>query len=118
MSRPGPVAGSGRGIRLEIDAGVERFEDGWLGEQAQDPAAQCGDLLLLDRLGNWTYQFAVTVDDFRHGVDLVIRGVDLLSSTGRQLRLGRLLGRLQPAGLCPSRAHPEALRREIEQERE
>ena len=88
--------GSGRGIRLEIDAGSERFEDGWLGEQAQDPAAQCGDLLLLDRLGNWTYQFAVTVDDFRHGVDLVIRGVDLLSSTGRQLRLGRLLARARP----------------------
>ncbi len=37
---------SGRGIRLEIDAGMERFEDGWLGAQAQDPAAQCGDLLL------------------------------------------------------------------------
>ncbi len=99
--------GSGRGIRLRIDAGVERFEDGWLGEQAQDPATQCGDLLLRDRLGNWTYQFAVTVDDFRHGVDLVIRGVDLLSSTGRQLRLGRLLGRAQP----PVYVHHSLIRR-------
>ena len=89
---PGP----GRGIRLRIDPGEERFEDGWLGEQTQDPSAQCGDLLLRDRLGNWTYQFAVTVDDFRHGVDLVVRGEDLLSSTGRQLRLGRLLGRKEP----------------------
>jgi glutamyl-tRNA synthetase/glutamyl-Q tRNA(Asp) synthetase len=44
-------------------------------------------------LGNWTYQFAVTVDDMDQGIDLVIRGEDLLSSTGRQLRLARLLGR-------------------------
>ena len=40
----------------------------------QVPADQCGDLLLRDRHGNWTYQFAVTVDDIEQGVDLVIRG--------------------------------------------
>jgi glutamyl-Q tRNA(Asp) synthetase len=92
----GLAPGRGRGIRLRIDPGEERFEDGWLNVQSQDPSAQCGDLVLRDRLGNWTYQFAVTVDDFRHGVDLVIRGEDLLSSTGRQLRLARLLGRRRP----------------------
>ncbi len=89
---PGP----GRGTRLLLDPGVERFEDALQGEQSQEPAAQCGDLLLRDRLGNWTYQFAVTVDDHRQAVDLVIRGVDLLSSTGRQIRLARLLGRREP----------------------
>jgi glutamyl-Q tRNA(Asp) synthetase len=86
----------GRGTRLGIEPGEERFLDGWLGEQAQEPARQCGDLLLRDRLGNWTYQFAVVVDDLRQGVDLVIRGDDLLGSTGRQIRLGRLLGRAAP----------------------
>ena len=86
----------GRGVRVRIDPGEERFVDGRLGEQRQHPAEQCGDLLLRDRLGNWTYQLAVVVDDLRHGVDLVIRGEDLLSSTGRQLRLGRLLGRATP----------------------
>jgi glutamyl-Q tRNA(Asp) synthetase len=89
---PGP----GRGVRLRIDPGEEHFVDGRLGEQRQNPAGQCGDLLLRDRLGNWSYQFAVVVDDLRHGVDLVVRGEDLLSSTGRQLRLGRLLGRMAP----------------------
>ena len=49
-----------------------------LGAQEQEPSAQCGDLLLRDRLGHWTYQFAVVVDDIRQGVDLVIRGEDLL----------------------------------------
>jgi glutamyl/glutaminyl-tRNA synthetase len=37
------------------------------------------------------------VDDFRQGIDLVIRGRDLLESTGRQIRIARLLGRTQPA---------------------
>jgi glutamyl-Q tRNA(Asp) synthetase len=81
------------GVRVRMDPGVERFTDGRLGEHEQEPAMQCGDMLLRDRLGNWTYQFAVVVDDLRHHVDLVIRGEDLLESTGRQLRLARLLGR-------------------------
>ena len=81
------------GWRLRIDPGIETFEDARLGPQEQDPSAQCGDLLLRDRAGNWTYQFAVTVDDWEQGVDLVIRGMDLLPSTGRQIRLARLLGR-------------------------
>ena len=76
--------------------GVERFFDELLGPQEQDPSAQCGDLLVRDRLGNWTYQFAVTVDDHLQQVTDVIRGVDLLASTGRQIRLARLLGRSTP----------------------
>ena len=76
--------------------GVETFDDLRLGPRGQDPSAQCGDLLLRDRRGNWTYQFAVTVDDWQQGVDLVIRGEDLLASTGRQIRLARLLGRERP----------------------
>jgi glutamyl-tRNA synthetase/glutamyl-Q tRNA(Asp) synthetase len=75
---------------------VERFDDARLGPCEQTPAAQCGDLLLRDRLGQWTYQFAVVADDLRHGVDLVVRGEDLLESTGRQLLLARLLGRAAP----------------------
>jgi glutamyl-tRNA synthetase/glutamyl-Q tRNA(Asp) synthetase len=64
--------------------------------QVQDPAAQCGDLLVRDRLGNWTYQFAVAVDDLEQGITDVIRGLDLLPSTARQIRLARLLGRARP----------------------
>lgn len=88
--------GKNRAMRVALDPGVERFTDGFLGEQEQDPSLQCGDLLLRDRHGNWTYQFAVTVDDLEQGVDLVIRGQDLLPSTGRQIRLARMLGRPGP----------------------
>jgi glutamyl-tRNA synthetase/glutamyl-Q tRNA(Asp) synthetase len=79
-----------------IASGSERFIDGLLGEQHQDPSLQCGDLLLKDRMENWTYQFAVTVDDLDQKIDLVIRGEDLLPSTGRQIRLSRMLGRDEP----------------------
>lgn len=83
----------GAGWRVRIDPGVERFADGLLGPQEQDPSRQCGDVLIRDRLGNWTYQFVAAVDDDRQGIDLVIRGVDLLASTGRQIRIARMLGR-------------------------
>jgi len=86
----------GRGVRVAIDAGEEVFVDGFLGPQWQSPADDCGDLLLRDRDGHWTYQFGVAVDDMREGITLVIRGADLLSSTGRQMRLARMLGRAEP----------------------
>jgi glutamyl-tRNA synthetase/glutamyl-Q tRNA(Asp) synthetase len=91
-----PLA-DGYGWRVRMEPGVESFDDARLGPQTQDPSSQCGDLLLRDRHGNWTYQFAVTVDDFQQGIDLIIRGIDLLTSTGRQIRLARLLGRDRPA---------------------
>lgn len=84
------------GIRVEITPGTESFDDVRLGVRRQEPERQCGDLLLRDRLGHWTYQFAVTVDDVRQGIDLVIRGEDLIESTGRQIRLARMLGREEP----------------------
>lgn len=84
------------GWRVRIEEGDERFTDLILGPQTQRPSAQCGDLLIRDRLGNWTYQFAVVADDMEQGITHVIRGEDLLASTGRQIRLARLLGRPGP----------------------
>ena len=89
--------GPDTGLRARIEPGDERFDDLRLGPQVQTPAEQSGDILLRDRVGFWTYQFAATVDDFVQGVTHVIRGEDLLSSTGRQIRLARLLGRDTPA---------------------
>lgn len=83
----------GLGWRLRIEPGVEMFDDLRLGVQRQEPALQCGDLLVRERSGTWTYQFAAAVDDWRQGIDLVVRGEDLLRSTGRQIRIARLLGR-------------------------
>ncbi len=92
----GHSLGGAVGWRLVVDPGTVSFDDAVHGPSGQDPSAQCGDLLLRDRRGNWTYQFAVTVDDLAQGVDLVVRGDDLLASTGRQMLLARLLGRPRP----------------------
>jgi glutamyl-tRNA synthetase/glutamyl-Q tRNA(Asp) synthetase len=92
----GLAEGPGVGLRVRLEPSVERFVDRRLGPQRQRPSEQCGDLLVRDRDGNWTYQFAATVDDYVQGVTLVVRGVDLLASTGRQIQLARLLGRAEP----------------------
>jgi glutamyl-tRNA synthetase/glutamyl-Q tRNA(Asp) synthetase len=99
---PGTCAGRGLadapglGLRVRLAPSIERFVDLRHGPQAQQPSAQCGDLLVRDRDGNWTYQFAATLDDYVQGVTLVVRGDDLLASTGRQIQLARLLGREEP----------------------
>jgi glutamyl/glutaminyl-tRNA synthetase len=68
----GLSGGPNRGLRVQM-------EDG-------------DDLLLRDRDGNWTYHFAVSVDDIDQEISLIIRGDDLRVSTERQLRLRRMLG--------------------------
>jgi glutamyl-tRNA synthetase/glutamyl-Q tRNA(Asp) synthetase len=95
--------------RIRLEAGAVAFDDLRLGPQVQHPAAQCGDLLARDRDGHWTYQFAVTVDDLEQGVDVVIRGEDLLASTGRQIALASLLGRATPPRYLhhPLLRHPD-----------
>lgn len=87
----------GASLRVELDDGVVEFSDAARGQHQQRPGNQCGDIALKDRLNNWTYQYAVTVDDYLQRVNLVIRGEDLLASTGRQIKLARLLGRSEPA---------------------
>jgi glutamyl-tRNA synthetase/glutamyl-Q tRNA(Asp) synthetase len=96
LAGEGAMAPAGCGIRVQIDAEPEEFDDLLLGPSRQVPAEQGGDMLLRDRDGHWTYQFTVTVDDMNQGIDLVIRGADLLSSTGRQIKLARMLGRDAP----------------------
>ena len=99
---PGTCAGKGLpeqpglGVRIRLAPSEECFEDGRHGTICQRPFEQCGDLLARDRDGHWTYQFAVTVDDWLQGVTLVVRGDDLLESTGRQIQLARMLGRTAP----------------------
>lgn len=86
----------GRALRLRVEPGQERFEDLRLGALTQDPSLQCGDFVLRDGKGQWTYQHCVVADDLAEGITLVIRGEDILESTGRQLRFMRLLGHPAP----------------------
>lgn len=96
----------GLGIRVALGGGDEAWVDELRGGSS-GPVAPSGDLLIRDRNENWTYALCVVVDDLRHGVDLVVRGEDLLDATAPQIRLGRLLGRAAP----PRFAHHPLVRR-------
>jgi len=95
QARALPRAAGGVAWRVTLGDGVEPWTDLVLGAQGSNPPA-AGDLPVRDRHGNWAYALCVVVDDLRHGIDLVIRGEDLLDSTPGQIRLGRLLGRPEP----------------------
>ncbi len=87
-------------LRVALGDGSETWSDLLAGPCRAD-VAPSGDLAIRDRHGNWTYGFCVVVDDARQGVDLVVRGHDLLEATAGQIRLARVLGREAP----PAFAH-------------
>jgi glutamyl-Q tRNA(Asp) synthetase len=67
-----------------------------IGWRVRLDSEQSGDVLIRDRLGNWTYHWAATVDDTVQQMTHVIRGADLRDATPRQIALARLLGRDEP----------------------
>lgn len=85
-----------RAWRLRVEPGEVSFDDAVQGLIREDVAADVGDFVLLRADGLFAYQLAVVVDDAEAGVTEVVRGADLLDSTGRQILLQRLLGHPQP----------------------
>ncbi|THF63803.1 tRNA glutamyl-Q(34) synthetase GluQRS [Pseudothauera nasutitermitis] len=85
---PGRAARAWR-VRAE---GKAVFDDAVQGRQEEDLAREAGDFVVLRADGLYAYQLAVVVDDAEAGVTHVVRGADLLESTGRQICLQRLLG--------------------------
>jgi glutamyl/glutaminyl-tRNA synthetase len=83
-------------FRVALEGGTEPWIDGAAGSR-DEAIAPAGDLPIRDRHGNWTYGFCVVIDDERQGIDLVVRGRDLLHATPTQIRLARILGRAAPA---------------------
>lgn len=73
------------------------FTDAVMGEYRQNILQACGDFVIRRKDGPFAYQLAVVVDDAAMGVNQVVRGEDLLSSTPRQIHLQRLLALPTPA---------------------
>ncbi|MDO5058153.1 MAG: tRNA glutamyl-Q(34) synthetase GluQRS [Lautropia sp.] len=91
-----PPGRQARAWRFRVsDAGVD-FDDRWLGPQRQQPSRDCGDVVLKRADGVWAYQLAVVVDDAEAGITDIVRGADLLPSTGRQILLQQALGHPKP----------------------
>ena len=83
-------------LRFIVPNKVIDWHDLRLGDFHENPKLQCGDFPIRDRDGQWTYQFAVCVDDIDEGITHVVRGEDIRNSTARQIALMRLLGRDVP----------------------
>lgn len=63
------------------------FNDAIYAHQSQALAKEVGDFVLQRRDDLFSYQLAVVIDDIAQGVTEVVRGVDLLDSTPRQMYL-------------------------------
>lgn len=80
-----------RAWRLRVPDRTLCFTDRIQGEHCQNLEREVGDFVLLRADGQYAYQLAVVVDDAEQGVTDVIRGVDLLDSTARQIYLQQRL---------------------------
>lgn len=96
--RAGLVPGKkGRAERIMVSESEITFEDRVQGPLSQSLAQQIGDFVLHRADGCFSYQLAVVVDDAYQGVTDVVRGVDLLLSTPRQIYLQQVLQLPQPS---------------------
>ncbi len=78
-------------LRLKTDSRQLIFTDNLQGEISQNLATQHGDFILKRRDNIIAYQFAVVLDDIRQGVNNVVRGIDLLDETPKQIFLQNVL---------------------------
>lgn len=77
------------------------FVDGHFGAQILNLPCDVGDFIIRRSDGNFSYQLAVVVDDALMGVSEIVRGRDLLLSTGAQLYLYEKLS------LIPQNSFPQ-----------
>ena len=82
--------------RLAVPDQVYGYIDGLQGYYEENLASECGDFIIRRANGVYAYQLAVVTDDGDGGVTQVVRGMDLLDSTPRQLYLYELLGLKAP----------------------
>ena len=82
--------------RLMVPDQTYSFADGLQGPFSENLTAECGDFIIRRADGVYAYQLAVVTDDGEGGITQVVRGMDLLDSTPRQLYLYELLGLKPP----------------------
>ena len=87
----------GAALRFVVDDAPVRFVDRLQGEVVERVDETVGDFVLKRRDGLYAYQLAVVVDDLAMGVTEVVRGMDLIDSTARQIQLIEALGGTVPA---------------------
>lgn len=83
-------------LRVRTDDQPIAFTDRLQGHQSQRLESESGDFVVLRRDGLIAYQLAVVVDDHLQAITDVVRGIDLLESTPRQIALQQMLGYATP----------------------
>ena len=83
-------------LRLAIDSCNLEFYDRWQGTQHIHLEGELDDYVLRRGDGMYAYNLAVVLDDIAMGITEVIRGDDLLDTTGQQLYLYNILQQCYP----------------------
>jgi len=92
-----PGLGGRYALRLRVADGEIEFVDRAQGRQSANVARTHGDFVLRRRDGLYAYQLAVVVDDAEQGILDIVRGMDLLTSTPRQVLVQEALGFARPS---------------------
>ncbi|HNP63003.1 MAG TPA: tRNA glutamyl-Q(34) synthetase GluQRS [Woeseiaceae bacterium] len=79
-------------IRIKTGDHATRFIDALQGEISQQLESESGDFIIKRRDGLIAYQLAVVVSDDLDGITEIVRGIDLIDSTPRQIALQHRLG--------------------------
>jgi glutamyl-tRNA synthetase len=91
-----PPVGRKPSYRVRVpDKNVE-FTDILQGEYRENLDKECSDFVVRRSDGVYAYQLAVVVDDALSGVNEVVRGSDLITSTPRQMYIRELCGFSHP----------------------
>ncbi|WP_026181520.1 tRNA glutamyl-Q(34) synthetase GluQRS [Thioalkalivibrio sp. ALJ7] len=91
-----PAGREARAVRARARQRYWEVEDGFLGLVSFDLEALGSDFVIRRADGIFAYQLATVVDDLKLGITHVVRGIDLLGSTPRQLQLYQALGHTGP----------------------
>jgi glutamyl-tRNA synthetase len=78
--------------RFRVPAGLVAWDDLYLGRVELDPSQVGGDFIVARPNVGYSYQLAVVTDDDAMEISQVVRGMDLVPSTPRQILLYRMLG--------------------------
>lgn len=97
------AAGRRPAWKIKVPDKTISFTDGHYGFFSEN-LAESGDFIIKRSDGVFAYQLAVSFDDMDMGIDRVVRGRDLLSSTARQIWLISELG-----GTAPQYCHAPLL---------
>ncbi len=79
-------------IRVRTDDSAGSFDDGLQGARRYDVHASAGDYVIFRSDGLPAYHLAVVLDDARQGITHIVRGIDLLHTTGLHIYLQQTLG--------------------------